>query len=90
MAAKINPQSISVLADVAAAKVSDFPIEVQIRIYRALAETLPDERECQKAAETAKALSHAAALQLQFQTLRNQKTVADMLMGDGHGKGAQS
>lgn len=62
----VNKKSIRVLVDFAMSKLGESPIDEQIRIYHALAETLPTASERDAAAQIALALSKAAALQLDF------------------------
>jgi len=66
---ELSAATVHVLAEVAASKVQDFTDPERIKIYTALGETLPTQQERDLARRTAKALSQAAALQMEFQEM---------------------
>src|SRR5256885_10902907 len=51
----------------AAEKIGEFPLGERIKIYQALAESLPDDAARAAAMELARVLSHADAMELDFQ-----------------------
>jgi hypothetical protein len=58
--------AINVLAVFAAEKVAECPLDQQVKIYQAIGEAIPDQQARANAKELARAISHAAALQLDF------------------------
>ncbi|HXT13187.1 MAG TPA: hypothetical protein VN873_16640 [Candidatus Angelobacter sp.] len=63
----VSAHTISVLARAAAEKIGEFPLSERIKIYQALAESLPREPARAAAKELARILSQAAAMELDFQ-----------------------
>jgi len=63
----LSAHTIGVLARAAAEKIGEFPLDERIKIYQALGESLPAKVACAAALELARVLSHAAALELDFQ-----------------------
>jgi len=61
--------AIQVLVDFAAAYVDQAPADMQVKVYLALSETMPNEIARTTARELAHAQSRVAALQLEFQEL---------------------
>ncbi len=69
--------AIKVLVEFAADYVSQAPVETQVKVYIALAETMPSEMARMTARNLAQAQSRVAALQLEFR---------ELLEGSGDGK----
>lgn len=61
--------ALQTLVDFASRKVADLPLDEQIPIYHALAETLPDAGARQRARDLAKLQSQVSAAQLEFRDL---------------------
>ena len=66
--------ALQVLVDFAVAHVDEVPREEQVKVYQALAETLPSQLARQNARQIAEAQSRIAALQLDFKGLLTQTT----------------
>ena len=62
----VNHKSVRVLVEFALTKLGEAPLDEQIKLYVALAETLPTARERAAAKDISVALSRASALQLDF------------------------
>ncbi len=62
----VGKKNVRLLVEFAMSKLADAPIDEQIRIYQALGDAMPTHQEREAAKEIAKALSRAAALQLDF------------------------
>jgi hypothetical protein len=63
----VSTHTIGVLARAAAEKIGEFPLSERIKIYQALAESMPDDVARTAAMELARLLSQAAAMELDFQ-----------------------
>lgn len=63
----VSAHTIGVLASAAAEKIGEFPLSERIKIYQALAESLPGDSVRGAAKELARILSQAAAKELEFQ-----------------------
>jgi hypothetical protein len=63
----MSAHTVGVLARAAAEKIGEFPLADRIRIYQALGESMPNVAARAAAMELARVLSHAAAMELDFQ-----------------------
>ena len=63
----VSAHTIAVLARAAAEKIGEFPLAERIKIYHALGESMPNDAARAAAVDLARALSQAAAMELEFQ-----------------------
>lgn len=62
----VRRKAVKILVEFTKRKISEAPLNEQVLLYQALSKTMPTQKEREMAAGIAKALSRAAALQLDF------------------------